>query len=158
MSHRTGPAPLPGGRPRRLVTCSPGCTGIVIGHEPTAVADVRRWITRATRTTPRRSQDVALVASELATNAIRHSRSGDPGGRVLVEMFHQGDYYLLCVTDDGPRPGDEDQYPRVKNTPTEVPGGLGLHMVDALSRGWSWLVNTDGTVTVQARIPCGIER
>ena len=154
MSHRTGPAPLPG-RPRRLVTCSSSRTGIVIGHEPTAVADVRRWATRATRTTPRRSQDVALVASELATNALRHTRSGDPGGRVLVELITTHGQYLLRVTDDGPRPGEEDQYPRVKDTPAEVPGGLGLRMVDALSHSWSWLLNADGTVTVQARIPCG---
>ncbi|WP_150255239.1 ATP-binding protein [Nocardiopsis deserti] len=154
MSHRTGPVPLPG-RPRRLVTCSAHHSGIVIGHELAAVADVRRWAAGASRSTPRHSTDVTLAASELTTNALRHSQSGDEGGRVVVELFTREGHYLLRVTDDGPRHGEEHVYPRVKDTDAEVPGGLGLRLVEAISRGWSWLINTDGTVTVQAEIPCG---
>ncbi|GAA1451164.1 ATP-binding protein [Nocardiopsis tropica] len=153
QSHRTGPAPLPGGRPRRLKTCSPTHAGIVIGPEPASVAHVRRWAAGATHGTPRRSHDVALAASELTTNALRHSRSGQQGGRVVVELLTREDHYLLRVTDDGPRPGEQDQFPRVRDTAAEVPGGLGLCLVSAISRGWSWLINTDGTVTVQAEIP-----
>lgn len=154
MSHRTGPVPLPGGRPRRLVTCSPHHSGIVIGHEPASIGHVRRWAAGATHSTPRYSTDVTLAASELTTNALRHSRSGQQGGRVVVELLTRESYYLLRVTDDGPRPGEEHVYPRMRDTAAEIPGGLGLRLVEAISRGWSWLLNEDGTVTVQAEIPC----
>lgn len=150
MSHRAAPLP------RRLVTCSPHHAGIVIGHQSSGVAQARRWAVKATRSTPSRSQDVALAASELVTNALRHTRSGDKGGRVVVELLTTAGQYTLRVTDDGPRPGEEGAYPRLCEDPDpERVGGMGLHLVAALATDWEWMLNTDRTVTVQAHIPGG---
>lgn len=150
MSHRALPLP------RRLVTCSPHHAGIVIGHQLSGVAQARRWTVKATRSTPSRSQDVASVASELITNALRHTRSGLPEGRVVVELLTTVGQYTLRVTDDGPRPGEEAAYPRLcADTDPERVGGLGLRLVEALATEWKWMLNTDRTVTVQAHIPGG---
>ena len=149
---RTGSA----GHPRRLITCSRGHSSMVIGHKPTAVAEVRRWVVGMTRATPSRSHDVALAASELVTNALRHTRSGDKGGRVVVELLTTAGQYTLRVTDEGPRPGEEGAYPRLcEDLDPERVGGMGLHLVKALATDWEWTLNTDRTVTVQAHIPGG---
>lgn len=42
-----------------------------------------------------------LVVSELATNAIRHTRSGLPGGRVGVTLHAGGTLLVLAVHDEG---------------------------------------------------------
>ena len=46
--------------------------------------------------------DLVLLASELATNAIRHSRSGHPAGTFTVRAkLYPGDYAWVEVTDHG---------------------------------------------------------
>jgi anti-sigma regulatory factor (Ser/Thr protein kinase) len=49
-----------------------------------------------------RADDLILAASELATNAIMHSRSGKPGGKFTVRVsLYEGHYAWLEVEDLG---------------------------------------------------------
>jgi serine/threonine-protein kinase RsbW len=49
-----------------------------------------------------RADDVILCASELATNAVIHSRSAQPGGAITVYTdIRPGDYVQIEVHDDG---------------------------------------------------------
>src|SRR5579862_6274698 len=71
------------------------------------------------------ADDLTLLASELATNAVVHSKSGQPGGTFTVRAeVRPGDYAWLEVEDQGGpwvhrKPGDED--------------GRGLAIVTALA-------------------------
>lgn len=85
------------------------------GH-PSQVAQVRRDIREITADCPF-ADDVILVASELCTNAVLHSRSGWPGGRftvlatvypgqsVWVEVIDQGGNWHARLHEDEPRHG-----------------------------------------------------
>ncbi|MFG1998636.1 ATP-binding protein [Spirillospora sp. NPDC048911] len=56
---------------------------------------------------------VSYIVSELATNAIRHTRSGEPGGWFGVDLAY-ADLAYLAVTDQGGR-----TVPTVRPEPTE---------------------------------------
>jgi anti-sigma regulatory factor (Ser/Thr protein kinase) len=105
---------------------------------PEAVGDARRAITglplaQCTRDT------LALLASELVTNAIRHAglRPGDPinvqatrhAGRVRLSVHDGGQGF------DAPRGGGRDP---------GAAGGRGLVIVDALSDAWGVDCSEDG--------------
>ncbi len=92
------------------------------------------------------SPDVLLVVTELLTNALGHSRSGLPGGRVSLAVADCGGRVVRVeVTDEG----SEASIPRVREVPggDQVPGdgdgvpaagGLGLLLVERIARGWGW--------------------
>jgi len=50
------------------------------------VAGVRRWAQGVAAAWGAAAADTGLVVSELVTNAIRHTRSGQPGGMVMVAI------------------------------------------------------------------------
>ena len=81
-------------------------------------------------------EDVLLVLDELAVNALRHTRSGRPGGRFGVEVRCNLAGVTVSVTDQG---GPTE--PRLG--PLTDPGdlaesGRGLLTVTALATSWSW--------------------
>jgi two-component sensor histidine kinase len=82
------------------------------------------------------ADDLILIASELSTNAIVHSRSGQPGGTFTVRAeIRPADYAWLEVEDQGGawverEPGDDH--------------GRGLVLVAALAGDGNWTVE-DGT-------------
>jgi anti-sigma regulatory factor (Ser/Thr protein kinase) len=80
--------------------------------------------------------DLTVVASELFTNAVRHSRSGRPSagdavGLVTVTFLTGGGTLRLEMTDQG-GPGA----PRLRPPGDDGENGRGLHVVDALTLGW----------------------
>ncbi|WP_433327781.1 ATP-binding protein [Spirillospora sp. CA-294931] len=93
--------------------------------------------------------DVLLAVAELVVNAIKHSRSGEPGGIFRVAIVLDSDGIAVSVTDQG-GPG----------RPTgRAPGGLaesgrGLALVTALSARWSWS-GTDQSRTVTVCFSAG---
>jgi anti-sigma regulatory factor (Ser/Thr protein kinase) len=93
--------------------------------DPRQLSDLRRWIASLLPPQPPRD-DVTLVADELASNAIRHTRSGQ-GGQFTVEITRHGPLARVTVTDDGsphePRPADDPQSEH----------GRGLVVVNALA-------------------------
>lgn len=78
-----------------------------------------------------RHDDCVLLTSEIATNAVVHSRSGD-GGTFTVTVSCQTDRVRVCVEDDGsagpPCAGHA--------VPQGSTGGRGLPLLDALSDRW----------------------
>lgn len=89
---------------------------------------------------------VELVASELAGNAIRHSDSGEPGGRFTVHLATFADRWQVRVDDEGGQrvPHICQQLPieSVEDLDyfgTEVEAGRGLALVAAVSSAWGVL-------------------
>jgi serine/threonine-protein kinase RsbW len=83
--------------------------------------------------------DAVLICSELATNAILHSASSQPGGSFTVRVeVRPGDHTWIEVHDPGSRWLHQ---PRAS-------GGRGLAMIDALATHWD--IRGDDT----ARVVC----
>jgi serine/threonine-protein kinase RsbW len=83
--------------------------------------------------------DILLALDELAVNALRHTRSGHPGGHFTVEVRHNPIGVTVSVTDQG-----APTEPRVRplTDPTDLTAlaesGRGLFTVAALATAWSW--------------------
>jgi anti-sigma regulatory factor (Ser/Thr protein kinase) len=86
--------------------------------------------------TPHSGQDIAVVVSELVTNALRHALpgAGDTGSRgpVLLGLLQHGRWLLCAVAD----PGNTAPVPRTPGVLAEA--GRGLQMVCALSDQWGY--------------------
>jgi anti-sigma regulatory factor (Ser/Thr protein kinase) len=98
--------------------------------EPIAVSEARAWLaSRAAALVDDDGQaNLALVISEIVTNAVRH---GKPGGEIRVAATPKDDYLCVQVTDEGsgfvPTPGA---------MASEPGGGFGLFLVEQLTRRW----------------------
>jgi len=91
------------------------------------VQDVRATLEKVLAGCPM-ADDAVLIASEMATNALLHSRSREPGGSFTVRAeIHPDDYLWLEVEDGG---GPWTEHPRVDGR------GHGLKIVAALSSDW----------------------
>ncbi|MDF5751281.1 ATP-binding protein [Spongiactinospora sp. TRM90649] len=76
--------------------------------------------------------DALLVASELVGNAVRHSRSGEPGGRVVVLIARRGQAGVrIEVIDEG-----AETIPRQRDPDWERESGRGLWLVQQMSLAW----------------------
>jgi anti-sigma regulatory factor (Ser/Thr protein kinase) len=99
------------------------------------VATLRRW------DTPHSSQDIAVVVSELLTNALRHALPGAgdtwPRRPVRLGLLQHGRWLLCAVAD----PGKTIPRPRTPGPLAEE--GRGLQMVYALSDQWGYTAPSD---------------
>jgi hypothetical protein len=99
------------------------------------VATLRRW------GTAERSQDIAIVVSELLTNALRHGRpgSGDiwPRRPIRLGLLLPGPCVLCAVAD----PGRAAPAPQRLGSLAET--GRGLHIICALSDQWGYTTPSD---------------
>ncbi len=79
--------------------------------------------------------DLLTIASELAGNAVEHTRSGDPGGRFTVDLAWSPDAVRLSVGDQG---SSEMPVltPKSARQVEEDETGRGLFVVGALSTAW----------------------
>ncbi len=95
-----------------------------------AVATLRRW------GAAQRSEDVAIVVSELVTNALRHALpdSAGPQRRNLIRLglLQPGPCVLCAVADPGAAA------PVVKEADVLDESGRGLHVVGALADIWGY--------------------
>lgn len=104
---------------------------------------IRRFVAALVTGSPY-ADDVIQAAAELAANAISHTRSADPGGSLVVEVFRWDEgRAAVSVTDQGglaePHVTDLDAY---------AGHGLGLRMVAATAAWWGWRGDATGrTVT-----------
>lgn len=107
--------------------------------EASQASQVRADLAKITSRFPA-ADDLILMASELAANAITHSRSGQPGGRFTVRAnLYPGDCALVEVIDQGgpwtpPAPGDEH--------------GRGLAIVEAIAGDGNWGIDGDAACHV----------
>jgi len=93
--------------------------------EDCQLREVRRWVASLLPECPARD-DVACVATELGTNAVRHTASGR-GGSFSVEIIWHRQWVRVAVTDAGAPDG-----PRLIDDPL-VEHGRGLLIVRGMS-------------------------
>ena len=84
----------------------------------------------------------ALLVSELFSNSLRHSGSGDPGETVTVAVKTVNDVIRVEVTDRS-GPG----VPEPRPTGSDAEDGRGLHLVARLATRWGWRRRGGHTVT-----------
>lgn len=96
------------------------------------------------------SLDTALLlVSELVTNAVRHSRSADAGGRVGLEISRRHCVVRIEVIDDGP----VDGMPHLVDAGLDAVGGRGLWIVQHEAR-WG-IENRNGRTGIWIELaPC----
>ena len=115
-----------------------------------------------------RQDDVAVVVSELLTNALRHavpqagpppgSADGPAGGTgrgrwpVRIGLVQPGQFVLCAVADPSPRP------PQPKEPDYLAESGRGLHVIDALSDRWGSTVPTEAGKVVWALFSVRLDR
>jgi hypothetical protein len=99
--------------------------------------------------------DVALVASELVTNALRHAigaRPDQPGADLPVQPLPDGRLpirislvhrspQVVCAVSDPSSTG-----PVAREADFVAESGRGLHLVDSFSRSWGWHPLSGGKV------------
>jgi anti-sigma regulatory factor (Ser/Thr protein kinase) len=108
-----------------------------------AITDARRFatVTMTQWGVTERADDIAMVLSELLTNAYRHALrtpsaafACSPGvrSRVRLGLVHTG-WLMLCAVAD---PSDQLPVPRPAGELAET--GRGLHVVEALADDWGY--------------------
>jgi two-component sensor histidine kinase len=88
----------------------------------------------------------SLLVSELATNSLKHSESGKPGGTITVTVAVTPGELLVEVTDNG---GGGEPAPRKAGDDRE--DGRGLQLVADLSDAWGYIA-ASGRLTTWFRI------
>ncbi|MGW7278849.1 ATP-binding protein [Streptomyces sp. NPDC054844] len=92
------------------------------------------------------ADDMAVVASELASNALKHA-----GGEATVRLRLAEGQALLEVDDSSMR------RPVSRRVGAEVEEGRGLFLVQALAADWGWRYRQGGGKTVWASVPAPAE-
>jgi two-component sensor histidine kinase len=82
--------------------------------------------------------DVDLMTAEIATNALRYSASGHPGGGLWVTVLRSADRVRLEFQDDG----GAKTVPTVRADHGE--SGRGLLLVAGLSAAWGYEIGENG--------------
>ncbi len=123
----------------RIATCTPGGgAASVRAARDFAVATVRRW------GAAERSYDIAIVVSELLTNALRYTRPGSglarPRRPIRLGLL-QLTPGLLCAVAD---PSTAAPVPQRAEAFGET--GRGLHIVGALADRWGYTTSGTGKV------------
>jgi anti-sigma regulatory factor (Ser/Thr protein kinase) len=125
------PAPADWACMARMATCTPGAgAGSVRAARDFTVATLCGW------SAAERGQDIAVVISELLTNALRHA----PPGPIRVGLLQLRPCVLCAVAD----PSRAAPVPRAPGTLAET--GRGLHIVSALSDRWGYMTTGTGKV------------
>ncbi|SDJ74250.1 Anti-sigma regulatory factor (Ser/Thr protein kinase) [Nonomuraea maritima] len=129
-----------------LVACLPGT--------PSQVSRARGLVRDALGRDHPCYDDVVLLTSELATNAILHTRSGD-GGSFTVAVRSSDSSVRVVVSDAG-----SDGPPCVCRTSAHSTSGRGLPLIEALSHRWGF-TREDGSTTVwfellHSHMPAGV--
>ncbi|MFF3512832.1 ATP-binding protein [Streptomyces sp. NPDC002573] len=121
--------------------------------EPQQLRAARSW-TRATLNGHPHSEDAELIVTELGTNALMHTASGDPAGAFHVTLTVSELIVTIAVTDSG----DAKTSPAVQHPSPNATHGRGLGMVAALAH--RVLVHGDDsgrTVTAELRVPAELQ-
>ncbi|MEV7418126.1 ATP-binding protein [Streptomyces sp. NPDC089919] len=92
-----------------------------------------------------RFDDVALVVSELVTNALRHALPAGAGGEqesgVRLHLMRWSSRLVCAVRDpseESPTPGEDELFTPETEDNCDLESGRGLFLVDSYSDGWGW--------------------
>jgi serine/threonine-protein kinase RsbW len=105
--------------------------------EPSSVGDAREFVRGVLGDDCPVLDDVLLMASEIASNAVRHTRSGKQGGWFDLTVSKARNTVRVAVADRGSpsEPGIPDDSGGRFGAEV-LTGGRGLRIVDALANGW----------------------
>jgi anti-sigma regulatory factor (Ser/Thr protein kinase) len=103
------------------------------------VRNAREFVAQVVDGSPA-ADDVILLASEVATNAVVHTASGKGGTFTVV--VRPGDRAVRVEVHDG---GSETP-PKARSADELAGSGRGLAMIEALATRWGHLGNRDGRV------------
>jgi serine/threonine-protein kinase RsbW len=78
--------------------------------------------------------DLLLMVSEIASNAVRHTASGDSGGWFDLTVSVTANTARIAIADRGS--SSEPRIPDHHGELDALTGGRGLRIVDALADGW----------------------
>ena len=106
---------------------APPVTARVFAGDAGQVRETRRFLAGVLDGCPA-ADDALLCVSELATNAVLHSRSGRPGGRFTVRATRQAGSVRVEVTDEGG--------PWRREREADGQSGRGLLIVGELASRW----------------------
>lgn len=110
---------------------------------PTSVGQARSWLhDRLAARGIEPPENAGLILSELATNAVHHTRSGLPDGRFAVRQLVHPDHLRLEVRDGGPF-GNVHPLRRPASDPL-AEHGRGLVLVGSFASRWGRLANGHG--------------
>ncbi|GAA3446020.1 ATP-binding protein [Planomonospora venezuelensis] len=101
-----------------------------LAGSPDQVARARRLISAILGRDHPLYDDCVLLTSEIATNAVIHSRSGD-GGVFTVTVSCSPGCVRVCVQDEG-----SAEAPCLCHASAEDTGGRGLPLLEALAHRW----------------------
>lgn len=139
----------PGGRRGATVSRVPGSGPVdatrSLPATPESIATARHWVTaqaRAVGAPSRTVSSVVLATSEMVTNAIRHA--GGTRTVVVTVRGEGGDLHLEVHDSSGAAP-------RPQSGRAGLPGGHGLHIIDAVSGNWGWRPRAGGGKVVWAK-------
>jgi serine/threonine-protein kinase RsbW len=115
---------------------------------PGQVSVARRWLAQMIDGFAA-IDEVLLACSELATNAIMHSDSGQPGGRFTVRLAIRQDIVRVEVLDQGGAgPGRRDARRYEGGHPEDASQyGRGLRIVAAITDAWGITGDHEGRTT-----------
>jgi len=135
---RSPPDSAPNDRPRlpRIATRTPGTdAGSVRAARDFTLATMHRW------GVAERGEDIAIVVSELLTNALRHAVPGRgdtrPWRPIRLGLLQPGPCVLCAVAD----PDKAAPVPQAHGSLAET--GRGLHIICALSDKWGYTTLSD---------------
>jgi anti-sigma regulatory factor (Ser/Thr protein kinase) len=122
--------------------CYPRIAMRTPGTEPGAISAARKFtsIIMERWGAADRGSDVAVVVSELLSNAVRHglSLAAHPSAGIRLGLLHAGPSIVCAVTD----PSTAPPVPREPDWLDE--GGRGLHVIASLSDGWGACLDVPG--------------
>jgi anti-sigma regulatory factor (Ser/Thr protein kinase) len=113
---------------------------LTVPGRPERVAEVRRLVRRALGDASPLAETAVLLASELATNAVLHSASGQPGGSATVLITEIGGGVRVEVADRG-----SDLCAPVVRGDIYASEGHGLFLVQSLADQWGYVRDETGT-------------
>lgn len=105
-----------------------------LAGDPDAVALARRLVSSALGTEHPLHDDCVLLTSEIATNAVMHSGSGD-GGTFTVSVSFSAGRVRIAVQDAG----SEDPPFGWRPTSALDTGGRGMLLLEALAHRWGFV-------------------
>ena len=97
------------------------------------------------------ADDALICLSELASNAVVHSRSSQPGGTFTVRVQHDGQRLRVEVCDQG------GPWHSPGRASSDEPGGRGLLIVGQLATRWGCAGHSQHGWTVWFELPAMVQ-